>query len=139
MTMISSRDPGNRCYVLRRGLGRAVDQPEPDGRHARPHGCQGQETVVRFLPPDIDVPDLLETDRFQISPLTIHNLVKDYDAVVTSRKLSSTTLGQPLHLCQGRASSGMVIPVDIPQVPDCTEPHSTDRKPPPNLTSLDLG
>jgi hypothetical protein len=34
------------------------------------------ETAMRFLPPDFEVPELLETDRFRIRPLTIHDLVK---------------------------------------------------------------
>jgi hypothetical protein len=46
---------------------------------------QGKETAMRFLPSDFEVPELLETDRFRIRPLTIHDLVKDYDAVMTSR------------------------------------------------------
>jgi hypothetical protein len=35
------------------------------------------ETAMTFLPPDFDIPELLETDRFRIQPLTIHDLVKD--------------------------------------------------------------
>jgi hypothetical protein len=35
---------------------------------------------MRFLPPDFDVPELLEIDRFRIRPLTIHDVVKDYGA-----------------------------------------------------------
>lgn len=38
-----------------------------------------------FVPPDFDVPALLETDRFRLRPLTVHDVVKDYDAVMTSR------------------------------------------------------
>jgi hypothetical protein len=49
-------------------------------------GRQSKETAVRFLPPDSEVPELLETGRFRIRPLTIHDLVRDYDAVVTSRQ-----------------------------------------------------
>ncbi len=41
---------------------------------------------MRFLPSDFEVPELLETNRFRIRPLTIHDLVKDYDAVMTSRE-----------------------------------------------------
>ncbi len=37
-----------------------------------------------FLPRDFEVPTLVETDRFRIRPLTIHDVVKDYDAVMTS-------------------------------------------------------
>jgi len=62
-----------------------VDEPEPDGRHADLLGRKDKETAMRFLPPDFEVPELLEIDRFRIRPLTIHDLVKDYDAVMTSR------------------------------------------------------
>jgi hypothetical protein len=41
---------------------------------------------MAFLPPDFEVPELLETDRFRIRPLTIHDVVKDYDAVMASRE-----------------------------------------------------
>ena len=30
------------------------------------------------------VPELVETDRFRIRPITVHDVVKDYDAVMTS-------------------------------------------------------
>jgi hypothetical protein len=49
---------------------------------------------MRFLPSDFDVPELLETDRFRIRPLTIHDLVKDYDAVMTSREHLWDQFGQ---------------------------------------------
>src|SRR3712207_589978 len=41
---------------------------------------------MAFLPHEFVVPELLETDRFRIRPLTIHDVVKDYDAVMTSRE-----------------------------------------------------
>ena len=37
-----------------------------------------------FVPPAFDVPERLETDRFILRMLTIHDLVKDYDAVMSS-------------------------------------------------------
>jgi hypothetical protein len=72
----------------------AVDEPEPDGRHADPLARKDKETAMRFLPPGFDVPELLETDRFRIRPLTIHDLVKDYDAVMTSREHLWEQFGQ---------------------------------------------
>ena len=39
-----------------------------------------------FVPADFEVPRLLETVDFRIRPLTVHDLVKDYDAVMTSRQ-----------------------------------------------------
>ncbi len=39
---------------------------------------------MAFLTRDSVVPTLLETDRFRIRPITIHDVVKDYDAVMTS-------------------------------------------------------
>lgn len=39
-----------------------------------------------FLPRDFIVPALLETDRVRIRPITIHDVVKDYDAVMSSQE-----------------------------------------------------
>lgn len=39
-----------------------------------------------FLPGDFEIPELLETDRYRLRPLTIHDVVKDYEAVMTSRE-----------------------------------------------------
>ena len=41
---------------------------------------------MSFLPDDFEVPKLLETEAFRIRPLTIHDVVKDYDAVMTNRE-----------------------------------------------------
>jgi len=41
--------------------------------------------VKRLVPREFTVPTLLETDRFRLRPLTIHDVVKDYDAVMTSK------------------------------------------------------
>lgn len=38
-----------------------------------------------FLPKTFVVPTLLETDRFRLRPLTVNDVVKDYDAVMSSR------------------------------------------------------
>jgi hypothetical protein len=40
--------------------------------------------MARFLPREFVVPTLLETERFRIRPITINDVVKDYDAVMTS-------------------------------------------------------
>jgi hypothetical protein len=37
-----------------------------------------------FVPTDFDVPEKLETPEFRIRPLTVNDVVKDYDAVMTS-------------------------------------------------------
>ena len=37
-----------------------------------------------FVPSDFEVPDTLENQHFRIRMLTIHDVVKDYDAVMTS-------------------------------------------------------
>jgi hypothetical protein len=47
-----------------------------------------------FLPKGFIVPELLETDRFRIRPLTIHDVVKDYDAVMSSRDHLWRTFGE---------------------------------------------
>jgi hypothetical protein len=41
---------------------------------------------MTFLPADFIVPEVIETDRFRIRPITIHDVVKDYEAVMTSRE-----------------------------------------------------
>jgi hypothetical protein len=46
-----------------------------------------------FVPPDFIVPTLLETDRFRIRPLTVQDVVKDYEAVMTSREHLRATMG----------------------------------------------
>ena len=37
-----------------------------------------------FVPIDFKIPDLLENEYFRIRMLTIHDVIKDYDAVMTS-------------------------------------------------------
>ena len=41
---------------------------------------------MAFLPREFVVPELLETERFRIRPITIHDVVKDFDAVMSSRE-----------------------------------------------------
>ena len=38
----------------------------------------------KLVPKDFPVPEGLETDRFRMRMLTINDVVKDYDAVITS-------------------------------------------------------
>jgi len=40
---------------------------------------------MTFVPPDFAVPAVLESADFRLRMLTVHDLVKDYDAVMTSR------------------------------------------------------
>ncbi|AKM79350.1 MAG: hypothetical protein UX85_C0002G0045 [Candidatus Beckwithbacteria bacterium GW2011_GWB1_47_15] len=40
--------------------------------------------VSSFVPKDFKVPDVLETDKFRLRMLRITDVVKDYDAVMTS-------------------------------------------------------
>ena len=35
-----------------------------------------------FVPDDFEVPELLEHERFRVRPLTVHDVVEDYDAEV---------------------------------------------------------
>ena len=37
-----------------------------------------------LVPKDFEVPVLLETDRYRIRPISVHDVVRDYDAVMTS-------------------------------------------------------
>ena len=39
-----------------------------------------------FLPRDFEVPTSLETGAFRLRPITVHDVVKDYDAVMTNRE-----------------------------------------------------
>jgi len=40
---------------------------------------------MSFLPEDFEVPPGFETEQFRVRPLTIHDVVLDYDAVMTNR------------------------------------------------------
>jgi hypothetical protein len=48
--------------------------------------------VRRLVPREFVVPTRLETDRFRVRPITIHDLVKDYEAVMTSKDHLRSTL-----------------------------------------------
>ncbi len=48
---------------------------------------------VPLVPADFDVPDVLETGAFRLRMLTVHDVVKDYDAVVTSAEHLKTVFG----------------------------------------------
>jgi RimJ/RimL family protein N-acetyltransferase len=37
-----------------------------------------------FVPADFDVPEVFETERFRLRMLTVNDVVKDFDAVITS-------------------------------------------------------
>ena len=39
---------------------------------------------IPFVPTDFAVPEKLETNEFRLRMLTVHDVVKDYDAVITS-------------------------------------------------------
>lgn len=41
---------------------------------------------MAFLPEDFDVPTLVAGLRFRIRPITVHDVVRDYDAVMSSRE-----------------------------------------------------
>ncbi|WP_119727113.1 GNAT family N-acetyltransferase [Thermomonospora amylolytica] len=41
---------------------------------------------MAFLPEDFDVPTLVAGQRFRIRPITVNDVVKDYDAVMSSRE-----------------------------------------------------
>lgn len=48
--------------------------------------CGESRLAVAFLPEGFEVPTLLETEAFRVRPITVHDVVKDYDAVMTNRK-----------------------------------------------------
>jgi len=39
-----------------------------------------------FVPPEFEVPEVLETDGFRLRMLTVNDVVKDYEAVMTSKE-----------------------------------------------------
>jgi hypothetical protein len=39
---------------------------------------------MKFVPDDFKVPEVLETDRFRLRMLTVNDVIKDYEAVMTS-------------------------------------------------------
>ncbi len=46
-----------------------------------------------FVPSDFNVPDTLETDEFRLRMLTVHDVVKDFDAVMSSVEHCRTIWG----------------------------------------------
>ena len=51
----------------------------------------GRKTLV---PDDFEVPAVLETDKFRLRMLTVNDLIKDYDAVMTSADHLQATYSQ---------------------------------------------
>ncbi|RAY15972.1 GNAT family N-acetyltransferase [Actinomadura craniellae] len=49
---------------------------------------------VAFLPEDFDVPTLVAGPSFRIRPLTVHDVVKDYDAVMSTREMLWEQFGE---------------------------------------------
>lgn len=49
---------------------------------------------MAFVPAEFEVPELLEHDRFRLRPLTVNDVVKDYDAVMSSREHLWRQFGQ---------------------------------------------
>lgn len=54
-----------------------------------------------IVPEDFVVPDALETGRMRLRMLTIHDAVKDYDAVMTSKKRLQTVFRPGGHWPEG--------------------------------------
>ncbi len=46
-----------------------------------------------LVPDDFEVPEVLETERFRLRPLTINDAVKDFEAVMESEEHLRTTFG----------------------------------------------
>ena len=42
------------------------------------------QSSTPFVPHDFEIPEVLETDKFKLRMLTVNDVVKDYDAVMTS-------------------------------------------------------
>jgi hypothetical protein len=61
-----------------------------------------------LVPEDFDVPEILETQRMRLRPLTINDAVKDYDAVMTSEERLRTVFNPG-----GNWPSGLTLEQDI--------------------------
>lgn len=48
-----------------------------------------------FLPRDFEVPTLVQTARFRLRSITIHDVLKDFDAVMSSREHLWARFGEP--------------------------------------------
>ena len=44
----------------------------------------GQQTTKPFVPPDFEVPGKLETESFRLRMLSVDDVAKDYEAVMSS-------------------------------------------------------
>ena len=53
-----------------------------------------QDRRHRLVPDDFDVPEVLEHSRFRLRMLTVNDLVKDYDAVMSSVEHLRTTFSR---------------------------------------------
>ena len=49
------------------------------------HGYLCAQSSNPFVPSDFKVPEKLETEKFRLRMLTVNDVVKDYDAVMTSK------------------------------------------------------
>jgi len=62
----------------------------------RPTGLL-QAMNTRIVPEEFQVPQVLETDEFRLRPLTVHDLIKDYDAMMSrGEETEGLTLEQNL-------------------------------------------
>lgn len=64
---------------------------------------------MSFLPRDFQVPALVETGRFRLRSITIHDAFKDYDAVMSSREHLWARFGE----IWGWPDAGMTIEQNI--------------------------
>ena len=104
--------------------------------------------MKNIVSPDFKVPEVLETDKFRLRMLTVNDVVKDYDAVITSINhlqgvfgpsskwpLSSSTLEQNLidlgwHQKEFQTRSSFaytVMNLDESQCLGCTYIFPTDK------------
>jgi hypothetical protein len=58
---------------------------KPSSAGAYPeHSHDSRMPLTPFVPPQFQVPRVLETAEFRLRMLTVNDVVKDYDAVMTS-------------------------------------------------------
>jgi len=78
-----------------------------------------------FVPADFVVPPMLETDEFRLRMLTVHDVVKDYDAVMSSADHCRTIwpgLGWPEGLT---LTQNLMISVGTRRSSSCAGPSPT--------------
>lgn len=86
------------CHSGARTGDRAWARNKPTGLHAFCRRNQKhnriQSELMAFLPSSFEVPDPVESDDFLLRSITIHDVIRDFDAVMSSRDHLWARFGQ---------------------------------------------